>query len=245
MTSSHPSARAWTGGRSAGTACASCCGAYRTPRYPCRPYPVDTVNHAPSSVPGAHQPTPTQRRAGRTIATASKRPPQPKAQMEKHHRLRRDPSWSPHGCNICGQVRTLQPLRYSPRGAAHVDPTGSWRGGGAGRQAGHEGRGSHGGWVRVRFAPTSELSPELRSQPSEDGRRDMRRVEGPTPRAIALHVVTTGPPRAFPLVRVWLVVEPDPRLLPCISPPAEPLRRAARCVYHFPCLRNGRAPAEH
>lgn len=23
--------------------------------------------------------------------------------MEKHHRLRRDPSWSPHGCNICGQ----------------------------------------------------------------------------------------------------------------------------------------------
>lgn len=23
--------------------------------------------------------------------------------MEKHHRLRRDPNWSPHGCNICGQ----------------------------------------------------------------------------------------------------------------------------------------------
>jgi len=23
--------------------------------------------------------------------------------MEKHHRLRRDPSWSPHGCNLCGQ----------------------------------------------------------------------------------------------------------------------------------------------
>mmetsp|Transcript_16635 Transcript_16635/g.22930 ORF Transcript_16635/g.22930 Transcript_16635/m.22930 type:complete len:178 (+) Transcript_16635:78-611(+) len=23
--------------------------------------------------------------------------------MDKHHRLRRDPNWSPHGCNICGQ----------------------------------------------------------------------------------------------------------------------------------------------
>mmetsp|Transcript_2695 Transcript_2695/g.3070 ORF Transcript_2695/g.3070 Transcript_2695/m.3070 type:complete len:156 (+) Transcript_2695:135-602(+) len=23
--------------------------------------------------------------------------------MEKHHRLRRDPSWSVHGCNLCGQ----------------------------------------------------------------------------------------------------------------------------------------------
>jgi len=24
--------------------------------------------------------------------------------MEKHHRLRRDPSWDPNGCNICGKV---------------------------------------------------------------------------------------------------------------------------------------------
>uniref|UniRef100_A0A7S0Y7Q7 CCHC-type domain-containing protein n=1 Tax=Polytomella parva TaxID=51329 RepID=A0A7S0Y7Q7_9CHLO len=24
--------------------------------------------------------------------------------MEKHHLLRRDPSWAPNGCNICGQV---------------------------------------------------------------------------------------------------------------------------------------------
>ena len=27
--------------------------------------------------------------------------------MELHHRLRRDPSWHPSGCNICGQVRSL------------------------------------------------------------------------------------------------------------------------------------------
>lgn len=24
--------------------------------------------------------------------------------MELHHKLRRDPSWHPSGCNICGQV---------------------------------------------------------------------------------------------------------------------------------------------
>ena len=29
--------------------------------------------------------------------------------MEKHHKLRRDPSWSPHGCNICGVVRRRLP----------------------------------------------------------------------------------------------------------------------------------------
>lgn len=27
----------------------------------------------------------------------------PRSNMEKHHKLRRDPSWSPHGCNICGK----------------------------------------------------------------------------------------------------------------------------------------------
>lgn len=25
--------------------------------------------------------------------------------MEMHHKLRRDPSWDPRGCNLCGQVR--------------------------------------------------------------------------------------------------------------------------------------------
>jgi len=24
--------------------------------------------------------------------------------MEMHHKLRRDPSWDPRGCNLCGQV---------------------------------------------------------------------------------------------------------------------------------------------
>jgi hypothetical protein len=51
-TSSRPSARAWTGGRSDGTACASCCGAYRTPRYPCQPYPVDPSARNPSALAG-------------------------------------------------------------------------------------------------------------------------------------------------------------------------------------------------
>ena len=31
--------------------------------------------------------------------------------MELHHKLRRDPSWHPSGCNICGQVGSRQ-LRH-------------------------------------------------------------------------------------------------------------------------------------
>lgn len=32
--------------------------------------------------------------------------------MEMHHKLRRDPSWDPRGCNLCGQV-SLQCYRVA------------------------------------------------------------------------------------------------------------------------------------
>lgn len=32
-----------------------------------------------------------------------------------HHKLRRDPSWDPRGCNLCGQVR-LCAARQQPAG---------------------------------------------------------------------------------------------------------------------------------
>ena len=41
--------------------------------------------------------------------------------MEKHHKLRRDPSWSPHGCNICGVVRRRLP-RSPTRGTLPPRP---------------------------------------------------------------------------------------------------------------------------
>ena len=41
--------------------------------------------------------------------------------MEKHHKLRRDPSWSPHGCNICGVVRRRLP-RFPTRGTLSPAP---------------------------------------------------------------------------------------------------------------------------
>jgi hypothetical protein len=39
--------------------------------------------------------------------------------MEMHHKLRRDPSWDPRGCNLCGQVR-LHSCNAQQGSAGHV-----------------------------------------------------------------------------------------------------------------------------